>query len=52
MAEELYRAEELAKKMKVHPETVRRLGREGKILRVKVGRSVRFPMPKAEEVRI
>lgn len=46
---ELYTASELAEKLSVHPETIRRLGREGKIERVKVGRSVRFIMPGKEK---
>lgn len=45
---ELYTASELAKRLSVHPETIRRLGREGKLERVKVGRSVRFLMPGKE----
>lgn len=45
---ELLTAEELGELLKLHPRTIRRLGREGKIKRVKVGRSVRFPTPKVE----
>lgn len=46
---ELYTARELAEILSVHPETIRRLGREGKLERVKVGRSVRFLMPRKEK---
>jgi excisionase family DNA binding protein len=45
----LYTAVELAKLLKVHVKTIYKLGREGKIARVKVGRSVRFVMPGTEE---
>ena len=38
----LYTANELAEMYQVHPKTVYKLGREGKLQRVKVGRSVRF----------
>ena len=44
----LYKAEELAELLQIHPRTVYRLGREGKLKRVKVGRSVRFYEPTAE----
>ena len=44
----LYTANEMAEMLDVHPRTIRRLGREGKIPRVKVGRSVRFIEPKIE----
>lgn len=46
----LYTAEELAKLYQIHPKTVYRLGREGKIERVKVGRSVRFVEPTEERM--
>ena len=46
---ELYTASELARRLSVHPDTLRRLGREGKLERVKVGRSVRFLMPGKEK---
>lgn len=42
---ELYKAKELAEILKVHPKTIYRLGREGKLEQVKVGRAVRFVMP-------
>lgn len=45
---ELYTASEIAALMKIHKETVYKLGREGKLKRVKVGRSVRFMLPKPE----
>ena len=44
----LLTAEELAELLKLHPRTIYRLGREGKIKRVKVGRSVRFVPPRTE----
>ena len=45
----LYKAEELAKLLQVHVKTIYKLGRQGKIQSVKVGRAVRFVMP--EEVK-
>ena len=48
MAEQLYKADELAAIFGVHPETIRRLGREGRIERYKCGASVRYVMPKKE----
>ena len=47
----LYTAEEIAKYIggKVTADTVWRWGRQGKLKRVKVGRLVRFELPKAEE---
>ena len=44
----LYTASEMAAILKVHIKTVYRYGREGKLLRVKVGRSVRFALPEME----
>ena len=44
----LYTACELAEILQVHPRTIYRLGREGKLKRVRVGRSVRFYEPTAE----
>ena len=44
----LYTANELANILQIHPRTVYRLGREGALKRVKVGRSVRFAEPKIE----
>lgn len=38
----LYTAKELAELYKIHPKTIYKLGREGKLTTVKVGRSVRF----------
>lgn len=38
----LYTAKEIADILQIHIKTVYRLGREGKIGRVQVGRSVRF----------
>ena len=44
----LYTANELAEMLQIHPRTVYRLGREGTLKRVRVGRSVRFYAPTAE----
>lgn len=44
----LYTAKEMAEILGLHVDTVRRLGREGKLRRVKVGGSVRFYMPEPE----
>ena len=41
----LYTANELAEALQIHPKTVYRLGREGKLELVRVGRSVRFIEP-------
>lgn len=46
--EKLYTAKQLAKLLQIHKETVYRLGREGKIKRIKVGRSVRFYLERSE----
>lgn len=46
----LYTAKELAELYQIHPKTVYRLGREGKLKRVMVGRSVRFYEPTAERM--
>lgn len=46
----LLTAEEFAKLYKIHPKTVYRLGREGKIERRKVGKSVRFIEPTDERM--
>lgn len=43
----LYTADELAELLQIHPKTVYRLGREGKLQLVRVGRSVRFTEPTA-----
>lgn len=48
----LYTADELAEALQIHPRTVYRLGREGKLKRVRVGRSVRFVPPKAERIGV
>lgn len=47
----LYTAEELAEMLRIHPKTVYRLGREGKLELVRVGRSVRFAEPTARKDR-
>lgn len=46
----LYKAEELAELYQIHPKTVYRLGREGKIETKRVGRSVRFVEPTEERM--
>ena len=46
---ELHKASEVAEMCKISVGTVYRLGREGKLKRVKVGRSVRFAMPEMED---
>ncbi len=43
-----YKAKELAEILGINDKTVYRLGREGLIDRVKVGRSVRFIMPDSD----
>lgn len=47
----LYTAKELAELYKIHPKTIYKLGREGKLTTVKVGRSVRFIEPTERMVR-
>lgn len=44
----LYTANELAEMYQIHPKTVYKLGRQGKLKRVKVGRAVRFAEPTME----
>ena len=44
----LYTAEELAKLLRLNVRTIYRLGTEGKIKRIKVGRAVRFVLPEVE----
>jgi len=46
----LYKSKELAELLGIHYKTVERLGREGKLKRLKVGRSVRFYEPTAERM--
>lgn len=46
----LYTAEELAKLYQIHPKTVYRLGREGKLKTKRVGGSVRFYEPTKERM--
>lgn len=46
----LYTADEIAKLYQIHPKTVYRLGREGKLKLVRVGRSVRFYEPTEERM--
>ena len=45
----LYKANEIAEMYQISIGTVYRLGRERKLKRVKVGRSVRFALPEMEE---
>ena len=47
----LYTANELAEVLQIHPKTVYRLGREGKLKLVRVGRSVRFAEPTVRKDR-
>jgi len=44
----LYTAQELARLLQVSPDTIWRWGRQGKITKIKVGRTVRFEMPERE----
>ena len=44
----LYKATELADILRVDPQTIYRLGKQGKIESYKVGKSVRFVMPERE----
>ena len=46
-----YKAKEIAEMYQISIGTVYRLGREGKLKRVKVGRSVRFALPEMEEMK-
>ena len=50
MSTKLLTAQEFAELYQIHPKTVYRLGREGKIKSVRVGRSVRFVEPTAERM--
>lgn len=45
----LYTAKALAEIMDVSVDTIWRWGRQGKLKRIKVGRIVRFEMPKSKE---
>lgn len=45
----LLTAKQLAEQLQIHPKTVYRLAREGKLNLVRVGRSVRFYEPTEEE---
>ena len=46
----LLTAKQLADLLQIHPKTVYRLAREGKLKLVRVGRSVRFYEPTAERM--
>ena len=46
MGDRLYTAKELAEIFGVHPQTIYRAGERGEIPSYKVGKSVRFEMPK------
>ena len=47
-AMKLYTAEEVATYLNVSKQTVWRYGRQGKLQRVQVGRTVRFALPEME----
>lgn len=49
MKNETYTAEEIARYLRVHPYTVKRLAREGKIPGFKVGEQWRFDVQEIEE---
>lgn len=49
MGNRLYTARELADILGVHPQTIYRAGERGEIASYKVGRSVRFEMPRERE---
>lgn len=49
--DETYTAEEISKYLKVHPYTVKRLAREGKIPGFKIGGQWRFDRKEFEEWR-
>ena len=42
----LYKADEIAEMLRLNVQTVRRFGREGKLKTYKIGRAVRFYLPK------
>ena len=45
----LYKVEEIAEILNVSKQTVWRYGRQGKLAKVKVGRTVRFALPEMEK---
>ena len=47
----LYKAKEIAEILNVSKQTIWRYGREGKLKKVKVGRTVRFALPELEGVK-
>ncbi len=47
--QKLYTARELAEMLNVNPQTIYRAGERGEIPSYKIGRSVRFEMPKERE---
>jgi excisionase family DNA binding protein len=49
MKEKWYTVEELAKKLKLHPESIRRSIREGKLGAVRFGKALRIPESSFEE---
>lgn len=49
MSNKLYKAKELAEILQVHEQTIYRLAARGEIESYRVGKSVRFPMPKPQE---
>lgn len=46
----LLTAKQLAEQLQIHPKTVYRLAREGKIELIRIGRSVRFIEPTEERM--
>lgn len=47
----LYKAKEIAEMLSVSKQTVWRYGRQGKLKRIQVGRTVRFALPEMEETK-
>lgn len=45
----LYKAEQIAEILNVSKQTVWRYGRQGKLMQVKIGRTVRFALPEMEK---
>ena len=51
IAKELFTAEELAEKLRIHPHTVRRLARAGKLPGFKIGGQWRFEQKQMDELK-
>lgn len=49
MDKKLYTAQELSELMQVSPDTIWRWGRQGELVTVRVGRTVRFELPEKEQ---